>query len=85
MHRLCASKFKSEISPLKKKKQKTKNEKHCFKYSSVTENYEFDALRTFIFYQFREWKLAEPPYEVSVVGKTPRGRKLKPTENTCGA
>lgn len=51
----------------------------------MTESYEFDALRTFIFYQFREWKLAEPRYEVSVVGKTPRGRKLKPTENTCGA
>ena len=51
----------------------------------MTENYEFDALRTLIFYQFREWKLAEPPYEVSIVGKTPRGRKLKPTENTCGA
>ena len=35
----------------------------------MTENYEFDALRTFIFYQFREWKLAEPPYEVSIVGR----------------
>ena len=73
MHRLCALKFTSEISPLKK----TKNKKHCFKYSSVTENYESDALRTFIFFQFREWKLAEPPYEEK--------RKLKPTENTCGA
>ena len=51
----------------------------------MTENYEFDTLRTFIFYQFREWKLGEPPYEVSIVGKTPRGRKLKPTENACGA
>ena len=51
----------------------------------MTENYEFDASRTFIFYQFIEWKLAEPPYEVSIVGKTPRGRKLKPTENPCGA
>ena len=80
MHSLCALKFKSEINPLKKIYIYI-----VFKYSSVTENYEFDALRTFIFYQFREWKLAEPRYEVSVVGKTPRGRKLKPTENTCGA
>ena len=43
------------------------------------------ALRTFIFYHLREWKLPEPPYEVSIVGKTPGGRRLQPTENTCVA
>ena len=37
------------------------------------------------FYQFKEWKLPEPPCEVSIAGKAPRGRKLQPTENTCAA
>ena len=44
-----------------------------------------EVLRTFMFYQFREWKLPEPPSEVSIVGKAPRGRKLLPAENTCAA
>ena len=43
------------------------------------------SLTHLFFYQFREWKLPEPPYEVSIVGKAPRGRKLQPTENTCAA
>ena len=29
----------------------------------------FDGLRTSIFYQFGEWKFPKPPYEVSIVGR----------------
>ena len=54
----------------------------------MTKYYEFEILMNegrLFFYHFREWKLPEPPYEVSIVGKTPRGRKSQQTENTCAA
>ena len=62
MHSLCALKIESEISPLK----------NCFNVGSVTKKlriWNFDGLRTSIFYQFGEWKFPKPPYEVSCVGR----------------
>ena len=57
----CALKLESEISPLK----------NCFNVGFVTKKlriWNFDGLRTFIFYQFGEWKFPKPPYGVCIAG-----------------
>ena len=43
-----------------------------------------NIIYSFVFLSVQR-KLPEPPYEVSIAGKAPRGRKLQPTENTCAA
>ena len=51
---------------------RNKSFKNCFNVGSVTKKlriWNFDGLRTSIFYQFGEWKFPKPPYEVSTVGR----------------
>ena len=51
---------------------RNKSFKNCFNVGSVTKKlriWNFDGLRTSIFYQFEEWKFPKPPYEVSTVGR----------------
>ena len=48
-------------------------------------NLKYCCIKDIYFLPLREWKLPEPPYEVSIVGKTPGGRRLQPSENTCVA